>query len=169
LGPLDAEDFEAVYARTMRPLRAYLLRLGGDLALADDVLQETYVRYLAMEPAHRAEFPERPLLFRIATNLMHDHFRRTSRDRRAARGLWPFATETRPQPFEGGDVARALATLTERERSLLWLAYVEGWRHEEMAPCLGVRPASVRVLLFRAKSALARLLRARGLGPKETS
>jgi RNA polymerase sigma-70 factor, ECF subfamily len=153
----------------MRPLRAYLLRLGGDLALADDVLQETYIRYLGMEPAHRQEFPERPLLFRIATNLMYDHFRRRQRDERALRGLWPFSSDERPKPLEGGDVTRAFATLTERERALLWLAYVEEWRHDEMASCLGVRPASVRVMLFRAKGALARLLRKRGLGPKETS
>src|SRR5262245_50071204 len=153
----------------MRPLRAYLLRLGGDVALADDVLQETYIRYLGMEPAHREQFPERPLLFRIATNLMYDHFRRQRLDERARRGLWPFRTDERPRSVEGGDVARAFATLTERERSLLWLAYVEEWRHDEMAPCLGVRPTSVRVMLFRAKSALARLLRKRGLGPKEAS
>jgi RNA polymerase sigma-70 factor (ECF subfamily) len=153
----------------MRPLRAYLLRLGGDLALADDVLQETYIRYLGMTPAHREQFPERPLLFRIATNLMYDHFRRRRRDERATRGLWPFSVEVRPRPLEGDDVARAFATLTERERALLWLAYVEEWPHADMASSLGVRPGSVRVLLFRAKGALARLLRKRGLGPKEAS
>jgi RNA polymerase sigma-70 factor, ECF subfamily len=151
----------------MRPLRAYLYRLGGDLALADDVLQETYLRYLGMDQAHREQFPERPLLFRIATNLMYDHFRRSRREERGLRGLWPFSVEERPKTLEGEDVARAFSALTERERALLWLAYVEGWRHQEMASCLGVRPASVRVMLFRAKEALARLLRKRGLGPEE--
>lgn len=152
----------------MRPLRAYLVRLGGDLALADDVLQETYLRYLGMEPAHRKEFPERPLLFRIATNLMYDHFRRARRDARVRGAWWPFLRDERPEPAAGDDVARAFATLKERERALLWLAYVEEWRHDEMASCLGVRTGSVRVMLFRAKNALARLLRQRGLGPKET-
>ncbi|HET9315287.1 MAG TPA: RNA polymerase sigma factor [Vicinamibacteria bacterium] len=152
----------------MRPLRAYLLRLGGDLALADDVLQDTYIRYLGMKPAHREQFPERPLLFRIATNLMYDHFRRRRREARATRGLWPFFFE-RPRALEGDDVARAFGALGERERALLWLAYVEEWPHAEMASSLGVRPGSIRVMLFRAKGALARLLRKRGLGPKESS
>jgi RNA polymerase sigma-70 factor (ECF subfamily) len=153
----------------MRPLRAYLLRLAGDLSLADDVLQETYLRYLRMDPGHRAEFPERPLLFRIATNLVHDHFRRLRRDRSFLDVLWPTFRAEGPHLRSDDDVARAFATLKERERALLWLAYVEEWRHDEVASCLGVRPASVRVMLFRAKSVLARLLRKRGLGPKETS
>jgi RNA polymerase sigma-70 factor (ECF subfamily) len=151
----------------MRPLRAYLFRLGGDLALADDVMQEAYLRYLGMDPARRAEFPERPLLFRIATNLMYDHFRRSRRDERMLHARPRAADSTRPVlPDE--DLARAFSALGARERALLWLAYVEEWRHDEMAACLGVRPRSVRVLLFRAKNALARLLRRRGLGPQET-
>lgn len=166
--PLNADDFEAVYARTMRPLRAYLFRLGGDLALADDVMQDAYLRFLGMDPGRRSAFPERPLLFRIATNLMYDHFRRARREERA-RSLWPWRDERTPPSGAGGDLAQAFGTLNERERALLWLAYVEGWRHDEMAACLGVKPGSVRVMLFRAKTALARLLGQRGLAPKETS
>jgi RNA polymerase sigma-70 factor (ECF subfamily) len=151
----------------MRPLRAYLVRLGGDVALADDVLQETYMRFLGMDPSRRAEAPERPLLFRIATNLMYDHFRRARRGERVLR-RWPHAREQGPA-LPDADLARAFGDLKERERTLLWLAYVEECRHDEVAACLGVRPGSVRVMLFRAKAALARLLAQRGLGPKETS
>jgi RNA polymerase sigma-70 factor, ECF subfamily len=161
---VNAGEFEAVYARTSRALRAYLFRLGRDLALADDVLQETYLRYLAMDPARRAEAPERPLLFRIATNLMYDCFRRSRRGERAIRA-WPQPAALAPP--RDPDLADAFGTLAERERALLWLAYVEGWRHDEMAGVLGVKASSVRVLLFRAKSALARVLRERGLAPRK--
>lgn len=44
------------------------------------------------------------------------------------------------------------------ERALLWLAYVEGCRHEEIADMLEVKAGSVRVLLFRARRTLTRLL-----------
>lgn len=99
---------------------------------------------------------------------MYDHFRRARREERA-RSLWPWSDERTPPSGADDDVARSFGSLKERERALLWLAYVEEWRHDEMASCLGVRPGSVRVMLFRAKTALARLLRQRGLGPKETS
>jgi DNA-directed RNA polymerase specialized sigma24 family protein len=53
--------------------------------------------------------------------------------------------------------------LTPRERALLWLAYVEGERHEEIAASLGLGRLSVKVLLFRAKRRLRELLKSRGL------
>jgi RNA polymerase sigma-70 factor, ECF subfamily len=157
----DAE-FEAVYAETARPLRAYLLRLGGDLALADDVLQETYLRFLSLDAARRAAAPARPLLYRIATNLVYDHFRRNRRF--VASSFEPVA------PAADGrarDVERALSAVKPRQRSLLWLAFVEGWSHAEIAALLGLRAGSVKVLLFRAKTAFARVLREHGLAPED--
>jgi RNA polymerase sigma-70 factor, ECF subfamily len=160
---VNAEEFEAVYERTMRPLRAYLLRVGGNGALADDVLQETYYRFLSMEPARRQAVPERPLLFRMATHVLYDHFRRLRREERFA-AAWRAAPA--PEPDLAGDLARVFGELKAKERSLLWLAYVEGFNHVEVAELLGLKPASVRVLLFRARRALAGLVRARGLAPR---
>src|SRR3989454_8733629 len=60
------------------------------------------------------------------------------------------------------DLAGALEHLKPRERELLWLAYVEGSSHKEIAEIAGVRAASVRLLLFRARRKLAELLRKRG-------
>ena len=41
-----------------------------------------------------------------------------------------------------------------RERSLLWLAYAQGCSHEEIAEMLGVKKASLKSLLFRARKRL---------------
>ena len=49
------------------------------------------------------------------------------------------------------------------ERQMLWLAYVEGSSHKEIAEIVGTREQSVRTLLFRARRKLTSLLRARGL------
>jgi len=43
---MDEETFRSLYARIASPLRAYLLRLSGDPALSDDLLQDTFVRLL---------------------------------------------------------------------------------------------------------------------------
>ena len=48
--------------------------------------------------------------------------------------------------------------LKPRERQLLWLAYVEGSNHQEIADCTGLRAGSVRLLLFRARHKLAELI-----------
>jgi RNA polymerase sigma-70 factor (ECF subfamily) len=49
--------------------------------------------------------------------------------------------------------------LKVRERQLLWLAYVEGSNHKEIAQLTGLRHKSVRLLLFRARRRLADLIR----------
>ena len=55
-----------------------------------------------------------------------------------------------------------MARLTRRERDLLWLAYAQGSSHEEIATTLGLKTASIKSLLFRARRRLASLLGAAG-------
>ena len=72
--------------------------------------------------------------------------------------------ETAPQTHDL-DVARSFGQLAPRERAMLWLAYVEGSGHEEIAQSLGVRTGSMKVLLFRARRKLRDLLsKERGQG-----
>jgi RNA polymerase sigma factor (sigma-70 family) len=52
----------------------------------------------------------------------------------------------------------AFQRLKPRERQLLWLAYVEGSSHKEIADCTGLRAGSIRLLLFRARRKLAELI-----------
>jgi RNA polymerase sigma-70 factor (ECF subfamily) len=62
------------------------------------------------------------------------------------------------------DVGRALDALKPRDRDLLWLAYAMGLSHAEMASTLGVKTASVKLLLSRARTRLASLLAPRDAG-----
>jgi len=60
------------------------------------------------------------------------------------------------------DLARSMARLKPRERDLLWLAYAQGSSHKEIAETLGLKAASIKLLLFRARRRLAGLLREGG-------
>jgi RNA polymerase sigma-70 factor, ECF subfamily len=160
---LDEAEFRAFYNNTAPQLRAYLRRVTGDASTADDLLQESYLRLLRAPSAPSEEVHRKHYLFRIATNLLRDHFR-------AAKRLPAIVPETTASPAAppGRDVAlqsdleKFLLELKPRERELLWLAYVEGYRHDEIAQSLGCRAASIRPMLFRARAKLAELLRARG-------
>src|SRR5277367_1867757 len=74
--PMDNDAFAQFYERTARSLWAYLARVSGDPALADDLMQESYVRLLCAPRADEGEIVCRRYLFRIATNLLRDHWRR---------------------------------------------------------------------------------------------
>ncbi len=166
---LDEAGFERFYARTSRPLWTYLRRAAGDPAVADDVHQESYLRYLAHPCPVAGERQEKAYLFRIASNLLRDLWRRQKRERGWLERARAGEEATARNPVGVGlkvDVETVLGALKPRQRALLWLAYVEGHQHQEIAQILDLKAASVRVLLFRARRRLAALLRQHGLEPE---
>jgi RNA polymerase sigma-70 factor (ECF subfamily) len=163
---MDEAAFTAFYQRTARPLWAYLARVSNNATLADDLMQESFVRFLGSGFQSAEEAACHRYLFRIATNLLHDHWRRP-----ACSGIedLPEAVLAAPGDRAAEQVAAhmalepALARMKPRERQLLWLAYAEGATHQEIAAITGLKSASVRLLLFRARRKLARLLQERPL------
>ena len=157
---MDEETFRGFYDRTARTLRAYLARVTGDAALADDLLQETYFRFLRARSDYEGDAHRRNALFRIATNLVYDSRRRA----RVAPPLVVAEHEIADRRGEAvateraSDLRRAMSHLKPRERALLWLAYAQGSSHKEIAQSLGLRTGSVKLLLFRARRRLAALL-----------
>ncbi|MFN7982575.1 MAG: sigma-70 family RNA polymerase sigma factor [Vicinamibacterales bacterium] len=161
---LTEDEFRALYARVGEPLRAYVARTLGNPAHADDIVQETFLRLL-IKPVPTREADElRAYAFRIASNLVVDHWRAHKREapvdvpeRSAQAGNYALRL----------DVGRIFARLKPRERQLVWLAHVNGADHREIAATLGLRAGSIRVLLSRARKRLAQMLREHGHGPEE--
>jgi RNA polymerase sigma-70 factor (ECF subfamily) len=161
---MDSEAFAGFYERSARPLWAYLARVSGDGSLAEDLMQESYVRFLcaALAPslASDGEVAARLYLFRIGSNLLRDHWRRPKttpvdevpEEFLAARGD---ATQVESRAV----LTPAMEQMKPRERELLWLAHAEGYSHREIAQVTGLAAASIRLLLFRARRKMAKLLR----------
>ena len=160
---MNSEQFAAFYERSARPLWAYLARVSADPALADDLMQESYVRFLCASSPGDGEVESRRYLFRIATNLLHDHWRR------------PNTTSIDELPediFVSADVSGqldswallkpAMARMRPRDRQLLWLAHAENYSHHEIAQITGLGVSSIRLLLFRARRKIAKILKQQG-------
>src|SRR5688572_1508052 len=158
---LDEAAFSAFYAKTSRPLWAYVYRVTGNAADADDIVQEAFCRLLRAGP-EAADEEWRKYLYRVASNLVVDRWRQSKRQQEDERAQ-AFAAPPESGRRDDEDVARTFATLTARERALLWLAYVEGESHEEIAASLGLGRRSIKVLLFRARRRLRDLLKSQGL------
>jgi RNA polymerase sigma-70 factor, ECF subfamily len=158
--PMDSDAFAGFYQRSAPALRAYLVRVSGNAALADDLMQESYLRFLCATRPEGGEVNYRRYLFRIATNLLKDHWRRPlaaciedvpERFLAARDGLARIDSQAILDP--------AMARMRPRERQLLWLAHAEGYSHREISEITGLNAAGIRLLLFRARRKIARLLR----------
>lgn len=159
---MTEDEFRLFYDRNARPLWAYLSRLTGDRQAADDLLQESFYRFLRANATLDSDAHRKHYLFRIATNLVRDGYRQSK--------TRPNTTEHDVELLEsssdrGGaraearvDLDRALAQLKPRDRAMLWMAYAQGSSHREIATVVGVKAESVKPLLFRARRKLAELL-----------
>ena len=163
---MDEESFRAFYNRTARAIWGYLAKVTGDCAAADDLMQECYYRFLRTRHAAMSEEHAKRYLFRTATNLLRDRWRRSQ-----GKVNLPLdemeevqtAERTAESVQTRSDLKGALRQLTPRELQLLWLAYVEGSTHKEISDVVGLKTASVRPMLFRARQKLLGILRKAGI------
>lgn len=163
---MNEATFEEIYERTARPLWSYVARISGNSALADDVVQETFLRYLRSPLTETDDAGVKSYLYKIATNLVYDHFRKMQRENKWQLFLTrESASEIVYETFaEDSDMMRVFQNLKPQERALLWLAYVEGYEHREIAAVLNLSAVSIKVLLFRARRKLAQLLESEKAG-----
>ncbi|MCW5893617.1 MAG: sigma-70 family RNA polymerase sigma factor [bacterium] len=170
--PAAAAD--AVFAAHERHLWALCYRMSGVAADADDLVQETFLRFVERPPRDPAG-PLRPWLVRVAMNLARDLLRR--RRRRRYVGPWlPAAVETdaaeasvhepshEPASTEGRyDLLEsvgfafllALEALTPQQRAVLLLRDVFDYPVRAAAAALGTSEANVKVLHHRARRRMA--------------
>jgi RNA polymerase sigma-70 factor (ECF subfamily) len=154
---MDEEAFRAFYERTSRGLWLFLVRITGERQIAEDLLQEAYYRFYRAGSAYESDSHRRNALFRIATNIARDAWRR--RGGIVSTSIDEATGSTVDHGMdERTDLARAFERLKPRQREMLWLAYANGSSHEEIAEVVGVAPGSVKGLLRRARTKLAELL-----------
>ena len=154
---MEDQLFEKFYEQTSRPLWAYAARLSGDPSAADDILQDAYIRFLNA-PKRPDDLKEaKQYLFKIATNLVYDRSRKIGR---RSETEFAEAAHSGSSAFAGDiEMSQVFSRLKEQDKILLWLAYVEGHDHNEIAQIAGFRKLSVKVLLYRARRRLSELIR----------
>ena len=150
----DRAAFAALVERYQQPLGSYLWRLTRDQELAADLTQETFLRAYRSIAATPTPMLVRPWLYRIATNLANDEFRRRRRFNqllgRAFGGRQPSAAES--VAIEERELVQlALERLRPADRAVLLLCAVEQLSYREVAAIVGSSPEAVRKQFTRAK------------------
>lgn len=167
----DAAAFDAIHREFDTRLFNFLARLSRRRDVAEDLLEDTWLRFVAHAHRLRADTRLGPWLFTVARNLYVSYCRaRLVEDTQATSliGLWP-AGSPRASPFEStasGEalqrIEAALGALPVPYREALLLVGVEGLRPAEAAEVCGITPEAMRQRLSRARALLARRLEAAG-------
>ncbi len=160
--------FDRVFDAHHRPLYGFLVRLSGRAELAEELLQETFVRYAR----HRDRLPPdvnlRAWLFTVARNLWRSHRRWAWLDGQRLAELAARAAGVDPGPTPAEVLAatetsrrveRALAAMPETLREAAALVWIEHLEPREAAEVLGVEPEALRQRLTRARRLVDEALR----------
>jgi RNA polymerase sigma-70 factor (ECF subfamily) len=163
----DMAAFDAVLEHFHTPLFNFLARLSRRRDLAEDLVEETWLRLVARAPLLREDTRLGPWLFTVARNLYASYCRsRLVEDSHLATliGLWPCGTP-QPSPFESTAateserrVEAALAALPILYREALLLVGVQGLSIAEACEVCGVSAEAMRQRVSRARALLARRL-----------
>jgi RNA polymerase sigma-70 factor (ECF subfamily) len=164
-GQLPEAELLQVYRETIRPLYAFVSRrVGGDRGLAEDLVQETWMRALDTWPTRGV--PDDPLawLMRVARNTLISHFRKQRPD-----SIDPALIEIEDERFSPAApdsavvVGWGLAQLRHAHADVLEAFYFEGQSVTEIAAARSLSERAVEGRLRRAraklKSKLARIVR----------
>jgi RNA polymerase sigma-70 factor (ECF subfamily) len=164
LGQGDSTAFDALYEAYRPRLFAFLARLSRRRDVAEDLLEETWLRLVAGSGTIPAGTPLGAWLFTVARNLFISYCRSRMLEAERIGELTRLSSEPRrgDSPFEAlvstelrAGLERALARLSVSDREVLLLVGVEGLKPAEAAGVLGVSSEALRQRLSRARSRLA--------------
>lgn len=163
----DTAAFDLIYAEFNTRLFSFLVRLSRRRDVAEDLLEETWLRFVDWAPKLRPDTHLARFLFTVARNLYVSYCRsRLIEDAQTIDmiGLWPLGTP-QPSPLDvtaanetGRRIDAALAALPAIYREALLLVSVEGMRPAEAAAICGITPEAMRQRISRARSAILRRL-----------
>jgi RNA polymerase sigma-70 factor, ECF subfamily len=149
------EAFDALYAALAGRIRGYLLSQCRDAALADDLLQDTFMQMHRSRRTYEPGRPVTPWVFAIARHVYlmkrRSAGRRLRFEERLAADLLSDdgAHDDLRAIVQADQVRRALAEVPADQREALLLHHVEGWSFGEIAARLGIRVNAAKTRAFR--------------------
>ena len=154
------DRFGEVVRAFHRRLLHYAYTILRDWEECKDVVQEAFTRLYQQCNTIRGN--PQAWLFRVVRNLAIDQRRRGKRRGGSVDNITPFPDRARSNPDLKLEIEEALATLSERDRSVVVLKVVEGMSYAEIAGALGLTPSNVGYILHHGLKKLASHLREGG-------
>ena len=169
--------YRELIRRYQRPVFSLVYRMVRDRELAEDLVQETFIKVLNAIERYRPEFKFSSWIFKIANNATIDHLRRkelttlsleggpdaTTQDQLEATALQlGDSSESQLEELEGRElgtaIERAISQLRPEYRSCIILRHIEGRPYDEIADVLGLPIGTVKTYIHRARAELKEAL-----------
>ncbi|MFQ5858717.1 MAG: sigma-70 family RNA polymerase sigma factor [Anaerolineae bacterium] len=161
----DPSAFAEIYERYYQRIYNYIYYRISDGVMAEDLCSEVFVKTLEAIDSYTFQgVPFSAWLYRIASNLVIDHYRRQPVQPEMS---WedgrPLVTDENPgvsleRHFDHQELRRALRGLTSDQQQVIILKFVDGLSNNEVAHILGKTEGAVKSLQHRALASLGRLM-----------
>lgn len=150
--------WEDLYEDHYKELVSYGIRISGSKELAEDLVQETFVRALmnAETIADLSPCKQRAWLYRTFKNLFFDRYRRAVLENEYAQSRQPeYADDPGMQKIEN---AMLLQSIDPQDRAIFQLRYFDGYSAEEIAQMMQLPSGTIRSKLSRCRKYLKQSL-----------
>jgi len=150
------QRYEKLMAQMAVELQRYLVSRGARHEVAEDIVQDVFVKLLEMElvlPPDKL----RPYMYRVAWSTYLDYYRRTQRYQDLVEKYLGPATEM-PRQQSDPSIEQAMARLSRKEQHLLVLRYEQNLSIAQVAEQLKIRPSAVKMRLHRVHKKLERIM-----------
>ncbi len=156
----DREALETVIKNRYDDIYRFLARRMGDCAAAEDVNQETFLRFIDALPLYREQGKLGSFLFTLAVNACNDWYRKARPydeldEKIAAKDIISGISEKEETALA---VRRAISALPDGQKNAVLLFYYHGMRIRQIAEITNTPVATVKTRLFRAKKAMKEIL-----------
>lgn len=147
----DANAFDEIYSRYAGRLLGFLKRRISDGRLAEDVFQETLMKFIQNRHKFRVELPFAPWLFTLCRNVMIDALRKRHRvnETELSEQPLPSALLETATPALSGGYENYLVGLDQRAKKILELHFIQDMPFEAVAKELGMSSTNVRQIASR--------------------
>ena len=157
--------FTALYDLFSKPLYRNMLRLVKDEAIADELLQDLFMKIWESRETISVEGSFKSFLYKVAQNLVYGHFRKIAKNNRLVERMISNAVEFDPTAEdimirkESHTLLRlAIESLSPQRKQVYTLCKLEGKSYEEAGHELGVSPSTIRDHIVKGNKAVKRYL-----------
>jgi len=161
MGQIKGDDprapFEELMNRYEKKLVNYLHRTVGDFELAENLVQETFLRIYKTRLEYEPTAKFKTYLYKIATNLAIDEFRKRDRHKEDLKESFDDDPDPSKNPQDSlitSEKARivreSLMKLDEKHRTVIVMKWFEGLKYEQIAKILGISVGTVKSRIFYA-------------------